>query len=594
MVKGKRASLAKVAGRAAMPGIVYHLDLCGPFIASLSGSLLMLVVVDSFSRTKANPGNISPHEAFTGRKPDNIVLAFFQPGLMRVEKAMKIDDQAVRCYFLNFGYNHARNTVKVLRADTGRTSAPAAASSPSPLVSTPQTLIPLPGSTGPLDSPPAAEAAGTSTTAAAPLPEDSSLPRPAVTAQPLLSRRAITELRPGRQGGMEDLRLAGHTRSGGKQGGGDAACWAADAGHMQGLLSFMGRDVMLSTQAVAEMVDATKEANKTAAVWGHIPVGMMTRLARVEDIEAALREERPPHSAGPAAVPHILQDVTKRLAPRDADGAIKEQVGVFDEVVFAGVGEPLLRWSVVKEVVRSLKTRHAHLLRPREPPTANPSAAVAPGQAELTNGQTTSTAPLPCAAMPVRLVTNGFWPAASGQFLSSCSCCPTIRASASGSTGTPAAAAAAAAEKSPQRGSTGGDASSMRGEGDGDSAARAERRQSQCSGPSRGRKPIPEADVSAASVASEITELFDSVSVALNTADPLQYDELMKPLAHGVPRTQPAHSLVCDLVTECVAQGLPTECTVVDRNGVDVARAQELATALGASCRVRPYFPSGS
>lgn len=48
---------------------------------------------------------------------------------------------------------------------------------------------------------------------------------------------------------------------------------------------------------------------------------------------------------------------------------------------------------------------------------------------------------------------------------------------------------------------------------------------------------------------------------------------------------------MCDLVKECVAQGLQTECTVVDRDGVDVERAEELAAALGASCRVRPYFP---
>lgn len=51
-----------------------------------------------------------------------------------------------------------------------------------------------------------------------------------------------------------------------------------------------------------------------------------------------------------------------------------------------------------------------------------------------------------------------------------------------------------------------------------------------------------------------------------------------------------AHALVCDLVEACAARGLPTECTVVDRDGVDVRRAQELAAALGASCRVRPYF----
>lgn len=76
---------------------------------------------------------------------------------------------------------------------------------------------------------------------------------------------------------------------------------------------------------------------------------------------------------------------------------------------------------------------------------------------------------------------------------------------------------------------------------------------------------------------------------------PPSYAQLMKPSAE-IPlprkgRRAGAHALVCDLVEACAARGLPTECTVVDRNGVDVRRAQELAAALGASCRVRPYFP---
>lgn len=56
-------------------------------------------------------------------------------------------------------------------------------------------------------------------------------------------------------------------------------------------------------------------------------------------------------------------------------------------------------------------------------------------------------------------------------------------------------------------------------------------------------------------------------------------------------RVQGAHALVSDVIRECVALGLPTECTVVDREGVDVRRTLDLATSLGASCRVRPYFP---
>lgn len=66
--------------------------------------------------------------------------------------------------------------------------------------------------------------------------------------------------------------------------------------------------------------------------------------------------------------------------------------------------------------------------------------------------------------------------------------------------------------------------------------------------------------------------------------------QLMKPSVDGL-RPQDAHAAVCEFVRECVARGLPTECTVVDRQDVDVKRVQELAAELGASCRVRPYFP---
>lgn len=64
----------------------------------------------------------------------------------------------------------------------------------------------------------------------------------------------------------------------------------------------------------------------------------------------------------------------------------------------------------------------------------------------------------------------------------------------------------------------------------------------------------------------------------------------MKPSVEGLP-SQDAHAMVCTVVRECTALGLPTECTVVGREGVDVTRVRELATGLGASCRVRPYFP---
>lgn len=67
--------------------------------------------------------------------------------------------------------------------------------------------------------------------------------------------------------------------------------------------------------------------------------------------------------------------------------------------------------------------------------------------------------------------------------------------------------------------------------------------------------------------------------------------QLMAPSLDGLPIID-AHREVVDFVRACVACGIPTECTVVEREGVHVPRTRKLATELGASCRVRPYFPA--
>ncbi len=41
----------------------------------------------------------------------------------------------------------------------------------------------------------------------------------------------------------------------------------------------------------------------------------------------------------------------------------------------------------------------------------------------------------------------------------------------------------------------------------------------------------------------------------------------------------------------CVGAGLPTECTAVERPGVDIAAAAALARRLGADFRARSYHP---
>ena len=72
------------------------------------------------SGTKANPGNMSPHEALTGKKPDAVVVPFFQPAMMRVTRASKLDDQSEKAYFLGQGRQHGASTVRLLKASTGR------------------------------------------------------------------------------------------------------------------------------------------------------------------------------------------------------------------------------------------------------------------------------------------------------------------------------------------------------------------------------------------------------------------------------------------------------------------------------------------
>eukprot|EP00752_Nemacystus_decipiens_P017142 g15357.t1 len=335
--------------------------------------------------TKANPGNISPHEAFTGKKPDAIVVPFFQPVVLRGVRASKLDDQSERGYFLGQSYQHGRSTARLLKRSTGRvchsrdfvfvsgaaTSAgeggavdvPAmqqlpAPSPPPPTSSTappprppPQprlsgaerpaappltSQLPAPSPPPPTSStappprpPPQPRLSGTERPAAPPLTsespsppqplaplhgdagpltssplEETALPRPAGV-QPPLSRRAITELRPGRTGGMDDVRMASRTRSGGKQGGGDAER------HSRGLLSLAGGDVLRSvlhsmdvanTQSgAAASVPGEQRATVSpmtaggAAVAGGIPCGLVARFARREDIDIAIMNQRPPH-----------------------------------------------------------------------------------------------------------------------------------------------------------------------------------------------------------------------------------------------------------------------------------------------------------
>ncbi|CAB1116797.1 unnamed protein product [Ectocarpus sp. CCAP 1310/34] len=279
----------------------------------------------------------------------------------------------------------------------------------------------------------------------------------------------------------------------------------------------------------------------------------------------------------------ILQDVTERLSGSGGGSgeSLRAGGGLFDELVFAGVGEPLLRWPVVRDVVMSLRSRHANLLRPR---SAENSKVDGSGADATPTGGAATTRPSQDVVMPIRLVTNGLWPvvAVDEQVVGP----PSPEADTSGYTGE----AKSNVDRQGRRrvgggGGAGGGGFKVRA-ASGTSGGIADRSGSA----ERGAVASP----SAASVAKQIAEVFDSVSVALNTADPAQYQELMKPSLDGLVEEGAgpvAHGYVCDLVKECASRGVATECTVVHRHGVDLRRARELAEAMGASCRVRPYVP---
>ena len=77
---------------------------------------------DGFNRsaTTANGGMLSPYETFYGSRPPMLTLPFCKPAYHRIPRRGKLDRQARLCYFLNFGYNHGSDCIKIMDAETGR------------------------------------------------------------------------------------------------------------------------------------------------------------------------------------------------------------------------------------------------------------------------------------------------------------------------------------------------------------------------------------------------------------------------------------------------------------------------------------------
>jgi hypothetical protein len=85
-----------------------------------------------------------------------------------------------------------------------------------------------------------------------------------------------------------------------------------------------------------------------------------------------------------------------------------------------------------------------------------------------------------------------------------------------------------------------------------------------------------------------------SACVQIQTADPNQHSELMRPLP-SPPAASKGLGLGLDDAVEFAAQllraGVAVECSVVARPGVDLSLAEALAIQLGATFKARPHFP---
>ena len=84
------------------------------------GSVLWASEGFNLSATTVNSGMISAYEVFFGSRPPVRVLPFCKPAYHRVPRQGKLDRQARPCYFLNFGYNHGSDYLKIMDAETGR------------------------------------------------------------------------------------------------------------------------------------------------------------------------------------------------------------------------------------------------------------------------------------------------------------------------------------------------------------------------------------------------------------------------------------------------------------------------------------------
>ncbi|HOW27363.1 MAG TPA: TatD family nuclease-associated radical SAM protein [Elusimicrobiota bacterium] len=88
-------------------------------------------------------------------------------------------------------------------------------------------------------------------------------------------------------------------------------------------------------------------------------------------------------------------------------------------------------------------------------------------------------------------------------------------------------------------------------------------------------------------IAPDLSRIVDSISISLNSADPVQYLELQRPQPRYRAR---AFSAALDFIRECVKVIPEVTVTAVSRPSVDMSAVERLAERLGARFRERPFL----
>jgi len=90
-------------------------------------------------------------------------------------------------------------------------------------------------------------------------------------------------------------------------------------------------------------------------------------------------------------------------------------------------------------------------------------------------------------------------------------------------------------------------------------------------------------------VAPELGEFLDAVSISLNTVDPIQYVEIMRPRPEF---REKALDSVKEFIVACVKSVPETVVSAVALTGVDISGVPAVAKEAGALFRLRPFLDS--